>query len=430
MKLLNKICLNFFLITFIFNLNACEKKVKKNLEYWSIGGAADTDYNASELFNSQSSFDVKTVSIPWTEHEKKILTAILSGDPPDIISEFAPLKLWASRSSLIPLDNYIFEDNFDTTQIFEFLWSEMKWEGKTYGIPINTVSYAFFCNQDIFNELGIKSLPRTWAQVRKISKKIVRFDDFGFLNRVGYLPIYGNFRTSNVIAWQLGEKFISGDGDVNFNSNELEESFSWVRDFIDDIGLDNVLQLMGTFGVAEQHGFISEKVAMMILDSSFPEIIEKYNPSLNYTVIPIPSFKSSKTVSSAGTWWVGIPKGVKHPRKSWEFIKFLASEKNQIDYLNKTEESLFSANKSVALRKDSKRTPFYDVFISQLEHSKSPSIIPLAHDKFWEEYIRAEERIIRRIDPVKAILTNAENQIQFELDKSIRYYNFVNKKEN
>ena len=152
MKLLNKICLNFFLIIFIFNLNACEKKVKKNLEYWAIGGAADTDYNASELFNSQSSFDVKTVSIPWTEHEKKILTAILSGDPPDIISEFAPLKLWASRSSLIPLDNYIFEDNFDTTQIFEFLWSEMKWEGKTYGIPINTVSYAFFCNQDIFNE--------------------------------------------------------------------------------------------------------------------------------------------------------------------------------------------------------------------------------------------------------------------------------------
>ena len=208
MKLFNRVWLTFFFAICIFNLNACENIVKKELEYWSIGGAADSDYNASELFNSKSEFIVKTISIPWTEHEKKILTSILSGNPPDVISEFAPLKLWASRSSLVALDQYIEGDNFDSSKFFEALWDEMKWEGKTYGIPVNTVSYAFFYNQDIFNELGITSLPKTWDQVRKLSKKIVRFDKNGFLDRVGYLPNYGNFRTSNVIAWQLGQKFI------------------------------------------------------------------------------------------------------------------------------------------------------------------------------------------------------------------------------
>ena len=425
MKLLNKVWLTFFFTICIFYLNACENIVKKELEYWSIGGAADSDYNASELFNSKSEFIVKTISIPWTEHEKKILTSILSGNPPDVISEFAPLKLWASRSSLVALDQYIEVDNFDSSKFFEALWDEMKWEGKTYGIPVNTVSYAFFYNQDIFNELGITSLPKTWDQVRKLSKKIVRFDKNGFLDRVGYLPNYGNLRTSNVIAWQLGQKFIYEDGTVNFSSNELEESFSWVKGFIDEIGLDNVLQLMGTFGVADQHGFISGKVAMMILDSSFPEIISKYNPDLNYKVIPIPSFKGSKTVSSAGTWWVGIPKGAKNPRQSWEFIKFISDKKNQIDYLNKTEESLLSANKDVALMRQSKEMPFGDIFISQLQNSKSPSIIPLAHDKFWEEYDRAEERILRNTGVISEILSNAETQIQLELNKSKRYYEYV-----
>ena len=112
---------------------------------------------------------------------------------------------------------------------------------------LNTVSYAFFCNQDGFNELQIESLPKTWKQVRDLSKKMVTFDRNGFLNRVGYLPNYGNFRTSNVIAWQLGQKFIDKEDNVNFSSSELQRSFSWVKNFIDEIGLDNVLQLMGTF---------------------------------------------------------------------------------------------------------------------------------------------------------------------------------------
>ena len=423
----NKAWVIFFFISYILGISACEPKLKNHLEYWSIGGAADSDYNASELFNSRSDFYVETVSIPWTEHEKKILTAILSGDPPDIISEFAPLKLWASRSSLEPLDKYIEQDNFDTSKFFNTLWDEMKWGGKIYGVPLNTVSYAFFCNQDVFNEFQIESLPETWEQVRALSNKMVSFDESGFLNRVGYLPNYGNLRTSNVIAWQLGQKFINEDGTVNFTSGELEKSFYWVKNFIDEMGLDNVLQLMGTFGVGDQHGFISGKVAMMILDSSFPEVISKYNPKLNYRVIPIPSFEGSETVSSSGTWWVGIPKGAQNPEKAWEFIRFISDRDNQIDYLNKTEESLLSANEEVALMRQSREMPFGDIFISQLKASKSPSIIPLAHDKFWEEYDRAEEKIIRNNDVISKVLSLAENQIQLELNKSKKYYDYVSK---
>ena len=256
---------------------------------------------------------------------------------------------------------------------------------------------------------------------------MVSFDESGFLNRVGYLPNYGNLRTSNVIAWQLGQKFINEDGTVNFTSGELEKSFYWVKNFIDEMGLDNVLQLMGTFGVGDQHGFISGKVAMMILDSSFPEVISKYNPKLNYRVIPIPSFEGSETVSSSGTWWVGIPKGAQNPEKAWEFIRFISDRDNQIDYLNKTEESLLSANEEVALMRQSREMPFGDIFISQLKASKSPSIIPLAHDKFWEEYDRAEEKIIRNNDVISKVLSLAENQIQLELNKSKKYYDYVSK---
>ena len=305
----------------------------------------------------------------------------------------------------------------------------MKWDGKIYGIPINTASFAFFYNKDIFDELGITIPPQTWEEVRKISNKITKRNQKNKITQVGYLPNYGNLRTSNVIAWQLGQEFVSKDGRrVRFNTLEMKKSFSWVRDYIHEIGLNDVLELMGTFGVADQHGFISGKVAMMILDSSFPKLINTYNPYLNYGVISVPSFENSESVSSAGTWWVGIPRNAKNPEKAWEFIKFLASTDFQIEYLKKSTESLFSANREAAYNPEFLFDKDYQVFLDQMHRSKSPSIIPLAHDTFWREYTRAEERIIRSISTMEKNLAEAEKRIQTELDKSFRYYDYVTRK--
>jgi len=406
-------------------VSGCEGPKKKPLIYWNVGSATNDDYVHSDLFNKTSDFEVETISIPWTEYDKKTLTAILSGNPPDIMSQFAPLKTWASRRSLIALNDFIDEDNYDTTQFFGFLWDEMKWNNKIYGIPINTTSYAFFYNKDIFNDANINYLPESWDDVIKIANRINKFDKDGKLVRAGFLPNYGNFMTSNVIGWQLGEKYIINGKHISLNTPLVKESFVWVRDFIHEIGLNNVLHLTGSFGFADQHGFISGKVGMMILDSAFPKLIEKYNPALRYRVIPIPSYKGSKSVSSGGVWWAGIPRGAKNPKNSWEFIKFLASAENQLDYLLNTDESLFSANKLAAIDSINYKFPYYNIFMDQLKVSRSPSIVPLAHDIFWREYKLAEDRIIMSDQNIDEILETAQNNVQTSLDKSLKYYEYI-----
>ena len=170
--------LGFYYFIFVYG---CTSSDEKTLVYWSVGSATNDNYVHSDLFNKISDFKVETVSVPWTEYDKKTLTAILSGNPPDIMSQFAPLKTWASRKSLISLNSFIEEDNYDTTQFFKFLWDEMKWENKIYGIPINTSSFAFFCNTDIFNELNIRYIPESWDDVIDIARRINKFDDDGNL---------------------------------------------------------------------------------------------------------------------------------------------------------------------------------------------------------------------------------------------------------
>ena len=185
------ICLSIFLFI-LWLFKPYNSGNAYGIEYWPVGGSSNSNFNSAVEFNKTSTFKVKSTPIPWTEHEQKIFTAILSGTPPDIISQFSPLKMWASRNALIPLDKYIQKDDFDSTIFFKSLWKEMKWDGKTYGIPINTASFAFFYNKDIFDEIGITIPPENWEEVRKFSNKITKRNQKNMLTQVGYLPTYGN----------------------------------------------------------------------------------------------------------------------------------------------------------------------------------------------------------------------------------------------
>ena len=92
---------------------------KLHIQYWLATGQKDVIPYAVTKYNSmQDSIVIDMVIIPWQEHEKKILTAILSGNPPDIISQFNPVAQWASRLALIPIDEFIHQDKFDTTVFF------------------------------------------------------------------------------------------------------------------------------------------------------------------------------------------------------------------------------------------------------------------------------------------------------------------------
>ena len=100
---------------------------KIHITYWRLTGQKDqTTYAVDEFNKFQDRIVVHTVEIPWQEHEKKVLTAVLSGDPPDVMMQLSPLSQWASRMALIPISDFIQKDNFDTTVFFPALWSEMK----------------------------------------------------------------------------------------------------------------------------------------------------------------------------------------------------------------------------------------------------------------------------------------------------------------
>jgi multiple sugar transport system substrate-binding protein len=408
-----------------------------HVRYWYATGQKEELPFTVRLFNEmQDSIFVEAVAIPWQESEKKILTAILSGDPPDIVDHFAPVVKWASRMGLYPLDEFIAADQFDSTVIFPACWQEMQWQGNVFAMPTATASYALFYNKEMFRQAGLdpEKPPRTWDEVRQYARQLVRRNEKGHITRMGFLFHLG--RTLKVsqqseeplllMAWQKQAPFTDPQKEkVLFANEQMVELLNYVLEANQDVPLRDQLAFVAGFGYGDQHAFTSGRLAMMILPGNFPDHIAAYRPGLDYGVSIIPSFEGLPTASSTATWWMAIPRGAKHPRAAWEFIKFVIDKEVQLQTLQAMDETLFPANRLAAMDASFLYKDYNQIFLEQLNYAHSTTLVPLAHDTFWREFTNAIERVVHGKQQAWDALKQAELIIQNELNRAVAYDHYV-----
>lgn len=402
---------------------------KVHLRYWTITGMKDVIPEFARSFGrTHDSIVVETTPIPWQEHEKKILTAVVSGNPPDVVNQVTPVAKWASRLALVPLDAYIRRDGFDSTMFFPALWEEMRYRGHVYAVPVFSASYALFINKKMFREAGLdpEKPPRTWKEVWDLNDRFLARDRAGRIVRMGFIPNYGNLQAFMVMSWEMGAKFLSDDGKtVTLADSAVKTALGWIADFYTRYPVDDVAAFMGGFGFAEQHGFIAGKVAMMVLDSSFPDQIKAHRPDLDYGVALVPTFEGRAPCSVSGSWWLGIPRGAPHPGAAWEFIKHAVGKEVQLIEVEKAEESMFPANRLAAIDPRFMKNREREIFVQMMDSAHSPAVVPMAHEVFWREIMGAQERVIRRIQSPAEALAQGERILQRVLDDALAYDAYV-----
>ena len=107
-------------------------------------------------------------------------------------------------------------------------------------------------------------------------------------------------------------------------------------------------------------------------------------------------------------------------------MKFSVSKKVQLAEMNSQKEILFPANQYAA--KDSafiKNNNAIKTLVDMIDYAKTPTIVPMAHDVFWREFIGAHDRAIHHVQTPKAALMQAQKAIQYQLDQAIEYDNYV-----
>lgn len=211
-----------------------------NLTYWFFVGGPNLDNQTALVkeFNAQSS-GVQVAIEHTPEIKEKTLAALAAGQPPNIT--WYPTGGWgalvfANTGGVIPLDDYVTKDYADQKDDFyDFLWQANIWQGKLWGMPLDTNNLAWFYNEDMLKAAGIEPLTEnpTWDQLVEILKGVTKDtngdgqpDQWGYQTSPEARYFYDFLK-------QAGGELANEDyTEAKVNSPEGEETLKWLRDMV------------------------------------------------------------------------------------------------------------------------------------------------------------------------------------------------------
>ena len=256
----------------------------------------------------------------------KILTALQSGSPPDLINaQHGWVVPYAQQGLLMPLDELVPDkDDFYPAAIKYDTWDNTLW-----GVPYRIESIAVLYNVDMFKEAGLDpdNPPKTWDEVIEAAKKLTHDDQYGFLITGG--GEFGNtvFRSLPFI-WENGGSIISEDmKTATVNEPAAVEAVKFYTDMLvtHHVSPPSTLQNDGT---ANRHLFAQGKGAMYEAGQFDVPAVKEENPNINFKAMMMPAPAGKDPASILGGWSMVVPKDAPNPEGAKKLISFLAKPEN------------------------------------------------------------------------------------------------------
>lgn len=280
------------------------------------------------------------VEVLGNQSADKILTAITSGQGPDVFLNLWPnIATWSDKGALLDLTDLTKEADFDAQDILKGAWERATYKGKIYGIPYNAVSSELFYNKDMLKAAGYDKAPETIEELIEMNDKITKKDSNGNITQLGFLP---DFPWLDNVLWPVsfGADWIDEKTNkITFDTPEMKAAYQWQADLYKKYGAENLQKYKSGFGDGAQNPFVSGKLAMTFFPEELINSIQKYNPKLNYGVVPIPypkdkpELKGSMFITS-NVW--NVSSKTKYKDESWKLIKFLNSKETMQTLANET----------------------------------------------------------------------------------------------
>ena len=277
-----------------------------------------------------------------TEYTQTLIGAISAGNPPAISMLWDSPVVLGSQGAFLPLDELMAK----STKINADNWpagllKSCQFKGKTYGLPVTAGVYGMWYNEEMFEAKGIKSdrgsFPKTWADMRKLSKEFTVWKD-DRLEVSGFQPPR---EAETIQIWSAlngGTLFDEANLRYAIDSEQNVEMFSFFLDWLQEEykGDVNLIDRSGNFRTA----YPSDQTG---LGPAFREGRQAGLQSGSWLMgdifaDPVPTFKrwniaahpvgpSGKAIVS-GTWpnWFVIPKGSTNPDAAFAYLEYLSTE--------------------------------------------------------------------------------------------------------
>ncbi|QGH36931.1 extracellular solute-binding protein [Gracilibacillus salitolerans] len=304
--------------------SATEEEISGEITVWVHPYTSDS--NAEEAMweeivaSYEEEFDatVTIETIPWSNRDQKILTALAANNGPDVFYAIPDqMPQYADEGMLLELDPYL-EDN----EMDDFVDSALvstKWQDKTYGLPILQEAYTFFYNVDVVKAIGKdpENLPTTWSEFEEWAKAAKEEGYYAYSYQGG-----GSMNgTLYPFIWQAGGKVITEDDEVMINNVESVKAFEFVNNMYEKnwIPEDSI--------TAMNHDAIWNAGEMLAVLGSGISLTNLQESGLDFVIAPPLKNKEQKTYGTTGMFVV--PTNSDNPNAAAEFVKTVTNAENQ-----------------------------------------------------------------------------------------------------
>ncbi|PRD55133.1 extracellular solute-binding protein [Phyllobacterium myrsinacearum] len=369
-------------------------ETKINALFMAQAAYSEADVRAMTEAFTKANPDV-TVNLEFVPyeglHDKTVLAQGSGGGYDVVLFDVIWPAEYATNKVLLDVSDKITGDM--KTGVLPGAWTTVEYQGKRYGMPwILDTKYLFY-NKEILEKAGIKTPPKTWAELAEQAKII---KDKGLLAT----PIAWSWSQAEAaicdyatLVSAYGGSFIK-DGKPVFQSGGGLDALNYMVDSYKS-GLTN----------PNSKEFLEEDVRRVFQNGEAAFALNwtyMYNMANDPKdskvagkagVVPAPGIDGKSTVSAVnGSMGLGITSTSKHPDEAWKYIAFMTSQQTQNQYaklslpiwtssyadpaVSKGQEELIAAAKqSLAVMYPRPTTPKYQELSTALQQAVQESLL-------------------------------------------------------
>ncbi len=255
---------------------------------------------------------------------QKVTIAFAGGDTPDVLSAVWADQLagYAMRGALTPLDGYLKRSGRKPSEWAPGVWRMLQYRGHTYGLAATTNTTFIAYNKDIFREAGIRSVPKSIADLDSAAAKCTEYDPRGRFIRYG-------FRPQGLVTWAYvfgGSWYDPLTRKITANDPKNVEALRWLASYGKHYDIRKMQSFESTFGSNQTVSgpFFVGKIAMWQTGEWAEEHVKRYAKDLNWGwfALPYPPGGRPRAMNLGGSVFV-IPSACKHKKEAWEFLNYI-----------------------------------------------------------------------------------------------------------
>lgn len=269
---------------------------------------------------------VNWLDVPWSDMEKKILSAVSANNAPDVVNlnpDFA--SQLAAKGAWLSLDDKLSESEQAT--YLPGIWQATQLNGSSFGFPWYLTTRVTLYNTALLEEAGVSEPPTTFEALATVAKQVKdKTGKYAFF--ISFVPEDAADVLQSFV--QMGVPLVDESGQAAFNTLEGKKVFQYWTDMYQQELLPQEVLTQGHAQAIQLYE--SGQTAILASGAEKLDSIAQNAPTIAEVTKSAPQITGSTGKINVAAMDLVIPQATDAPEAALAFATYVTNDANQLEF--------------------------------------------------------------------------------------------------